>query len=87
MSLVGWSPCSPGTACPRCGTAGRVEVRQVLRAKPPGSHSLAGSQLKVSAVAGWEFRCLACGASGPAEPKETAEEQERLIRAAAEDIA
>lgn len=79
--LVDWSPCSARTACPACKVAGRMEVRQVLRAKPFNSVSLAGAQLKTEATVGWEYRCLACGDTGPAEPKESAEEQKRLLNA------
>jgi predicted RNA-binding Zn-ribbon protein involved in translation (DUF1610 family) len=57
------------TACPVCGVRNVVEVRRVLRAKPLGTFSLAGTQMKFSARDGWEYRCTNCGAQGPAEPK------------------
>jgi len=72
--LVDWSPYTGRTPCPRCGQSGRLEVRQVLRAKPLGTWSLAGAQLKFPASVGWEFRCGACGGTGPASPKETTDE-------------
>jgi len=35
--------------CPQCGGESTVEVERGLRARPLGSHSLAGAQMKVSA--------------------------------------
>lgn len=58
-----------GTACPACGVRDVIEVRRVLRAKPLGTFSLAGTQMKFSVVEDWEYRCTNCGAQGPAEPK------------------
>ena len=62
-----WVPAT--SPCPSCGETGSVSVREVLRAKPVGTFSLAGAQTKFSAVAGWEFRCTGCGVSGSAAPK------------------
>lgn len=64
--IVTWSPCR--ATCPACGEE-KLEVRQVLKAKPIGSFSLAGMQTKFPVSLGWEYRCTGCGATGPAEPK------------------
>ena len=49
-----------GTPCPLCGVAAlRVEER--LRAKPVGSFSLAGGQMKVVAERVLWLVCGACG--------------------------
>lgn len=63
----GWLLAS--TACPACHERYVVQVREVLAAKPLGTFSLAGSQMKFSAVRTWVYRCTACGTSGGAEPK------------------
>jgi ribosomal protein L37E len=61
----------------RCATCGAlVELRRYLQAKPLGTFSLSGSQLKVSAYERWEARCTACGFTGPATPHPN--KQERL---------
>lgn len=60
---------SATNACPVCGEAGGMEVCEVLQAKPLGSFSLSGSQMKVSAIRRWEYRCGKCQAHGPAAPK------------------
>jgi hypothetical protein len=60
-----WLPVS--SACPACGVRGVVRVREVMRVTGPAY--LAGARVKYSARPGWEFRCTACGAAGPAEPK------------------
>jgi len=57
------------TACPVCHERGQVSVRKVLRAKPVGSFSLAGAQMKFSAYDDLEYSCAGCGAKGPAEPR------------------
>lgn len=62
-----WVPAT--NACPDCAVTGALEVREVLRAKPVGTFSLAGNQMKFSARWGWEYRCGSCGASGEAAPK------------------
>jgi hypothetical protein len=46
--------------CPECGAAGTVVLRPVIVAKPLGTFSLAGAQMKVSAWRGWELACSAC---------------------------
>lgn len=46
--------------CPECGTVGTVALRPAMVAKPLGSFSLAGVQMKVSAWRGWELACSAC---------------------------
>lgn len=63
----GWLLAS--TACPVCSTRYVIQVRRVLRAKPLGTFSLSGTQMKVSVRDGWEYRCTACGAEGLAEPE------------------
>ncbi len=83
--LVDWSPCSARTTCPKCRTAGQMEVRQVMNLKPFTAQSLAGVQLKTTGKIGWVYRCLACGDTGPTEPKESPEEQERILNAGWED--
>jgi hypothetical protein len=62
-----WVPAT--NPCPECAEAGWMEVREVLVAKPLGTFSLSGTQMKVSASWGWEFRCGKCGATGSAAPK------------------
>lgn len=57
------------TACPVCGTRHAADVWRVLVAKPVGSFSLSGAQVKFSATGGWRYECTKCGATGPAEPK------------------
>lgn len=60
--------CEHDTACcPRCG--GKVELCRYLEAKPIGSFSLAGAQMKFSARELWKFRCNACGCNGRSELK------------------
>ena len=61
------------SACPACGQRGNVTIRRVLQAKPVGSFSLAGAQMKFSAIDALEARCGACGHKGPAAPKEPAD--------------
>jgi lysyl-tRNA synthetase class I len=63
--LADWSPCTAG--CPACHRE-TVEVRQVYRAKPIGTWSLAGVQAKFPVTLGWEYRCTSCGKTGAAEP-------------------
>lgn len=36
-------------ACPACSTVGSLQLKTMLLARPLGSHSLSGSQMKVSA--------------------------------------
>lgn len=64
------------TACPVCKTRDVVDVWQVLEAKPIGSFSLAGAQMKFSARSSWRYECTNCGATGSAEPKAATEETE-----------
>lgn len=61
-------PTPENTHCPTCGHLG-LELRPGLRARPLGSHSLAGSQMKVSArtVLRWHCTSADCDASGPAQ--------------------
>ena len=47
--------------CPRCSAQGTVSIRPALRAKPIGSFSLAGAQMKVSAHSGVVAGCSSCG--------------------------
>jgi hypothetical protein len=53
--------------CPEDGTA--VELRRRLVAKPLGTFSLAGHQLKFSAAETWDARCTSCAWTGPAALK------------------
>jgi hypothetical protein len=46
-------------ACPGCGTIGSLELKSRLHARPIGSFSLAGQQMKVSAVAVHVLACTA----------------------------
>jgi len=62
-----WVPAT--NPCPVCGEAGGMGVRERLVARPIGSFSLAGAQMKVSANWRWEYRCSLCDACGEAEPK------------------
>lgn len=66
-NLTAWLLAS--TPCPKCKVRYVVEVRPVLAAKPLGTFSLSGAQMKVSARDTWEYRCTNCGATGEAEPK------------------
>lgn len=86
-NLVTWSPYRGSTPCPKCRQTGSLEVRQVLQAKDIGTFSLSGAQMKVPAVMAWQYRCTACGAQGDAEPKESPEQQERILRKAREHTA
>ncbi len=52
--------------CPHCGVRGREDpeafkVYPVLVAKPLGTHSLAGAQMKVSVVSMLRLKCRRCG--------------------------
>lgn len=52
--------------CPECGVSSRVDpaamvIEDCLVAKPIGSFSLAGAQMKVSAHAMLRLRCVRCG--------------------------
>lgn len=55
--------------CPSCRAEWVVDVRQVLRTKPPGTFSLAGVQAKAPARIVWVYKCSACGTQGDAEPR------------------
>lgn len=46
--------------CPQCGSRDAISLRPVLVAKPVGSFSLAGAQMKVSAQTGAVVEC-GCG--------------------------
>lgn len=54
------------TACPACGVRYAVYVREVFTAKPIGSFSLAGAQMKFSAIRSLVYECSLCGDTGPA---------------------
>lgn len=85
-NLATWSPYHGSTSCPKCGQTGSLEVCQVLQARKIGTFSLAGAQMKVPARVVWQYRCTACGAQGEAEPKESPEEQARILREARGNI-
>jgi hypothetical protein len=53
--------------CPQDGSL--VQLRRRLKARPPGTFSLAGSQMKFSATEIWEARCTLCPWTGPAAPE------------------
>jgi hypothetical protein len=46
-------------ACPACH-AGPLQLTQTLAAKPIGTFSLAGAQMKVSAEQLWKLACPSC---------------------------
>ena len=51
----------PDVTCKYCGVTGQVRVEMRLVAKPAGTYSLAGAQMKVSATS-WPWAvCDACG--------------------------
>lgn len=52
--------------CPHCGEVG-FEVTWRLRARPIGSFSLAGSQMKVSAREVPHIKCRHCGVEATAQ--------------------
>ena len=60
------------SACPACGVRGSVELTVILQAKPVGTFSLAGQQMKFSAARATRYDCTACGATGMAQPKDPA---------------
>lgn len=47
--------------CPRCGVAGQLTIDVHWKARPIGSQSLAGMQLKTTATPTAELSCGACG--------------------------
>lgn len=49
--------------CPDCGATGSLTLSTALVAKPMGTWSLAGAQLKTSAREVAVLACSACGAS------------------------
>jgi hypothetical protein len=59
-----------GSACPACGVRGGVELTIILQARPAGTFSLAGQQMKFSALRAVRYDCKECGAAGLAEPKD-----------------
>lgn len=50
--------------CPSCGGQGTMTLVEKFVARPLGSHSLAGAQIKVSAVKAMVVSCSGCGKSG-----------------------
>jgi hypothetical protein len=52
--------------CPQCENVGTLYIGTVLQAKPIGSFSLAGNQMKVSANAVPGIRCSSCSFVKPA---------------------
>jgi predicted RNA-binding Zn-ribbon protein involved in translation (DUF1610 family) len=63
-----WLETGSRTSCPECGSP-RIRVRQVLEARPLGTFSLSGTQMKFPAAMAWVYGCPACGATGPAAPR------------------
>jgi hypothetical protein len=50
-----------GRTCPACGAGpGTLSITERMRAKPLGSHSLSGAQMKVSATLLPVLHCSAC---------------------------
>lgn len=70
-----WLDTGRHSRCPACKSVDGLKVRRILQAVPA---ALSGSQPKVAAREGWEYRCDACGASGEAQLK-TAEEQGKWV--------
>jgi rRNA maturation endonuclease Nob1 len=64
-----WLNTGSHSFCPACGSP-EVKVRQVFTAKPIGSFSLAGMQMKVTGTWAWQYRCFGCGDSGPCDIRE-----------------
>jgi DNA-directed RNA polymerase subunit RPC12/RpoP len=69
MTGDGWLKTGSHTRCPKCLSVDGLEVRRDFRAKPLGSFSIAGAQMKVVGGFAWQYRCTACGATGDAQPK------------------
>ncbi|ARD42503.1 hypothetical protein [Actinomyces gaoshouyii] len=57
----------PGT-CARCGIDGQLRIEYRMEAKPLGTFSLAGAQMKVAATRWPWMVCGACGATCRGEP-------------------
>lgn len=48
--------------CPRCKADDVMTLTREFHAVKPGTYSVAGHQMKVSAAEMWTARCSACGA-------------------------
>lgn len=48
--------------CPECG-GGRLNLERELVAKPIGTYSLAGQQMKLTTTTEWVARCGLCAAA------------------------
>ncbi len=57
--------------CPNCQATGTIVIDFELRARPIGSFSLAGAQMKVSAEQVAIAECTACGARTPGRLENT----------------
>lgn len=57
-----------GKSCPQCEAVGTLSVQWKLVARPLGSHSLAGAQVKLSARETPHLECSACEFSEAGEP-------------------
>ena len=57
------------TACPGCNTRFALLMRLGLAAKPLGTFSLSGTQMKVSARTAYLLRCTVCPWTGEGDPK------------------
>ncbi len=57
------------TACPTCRKRHVLDIKAILQARPLGTYSLAGAQVKVSAVMVWRAVCTTvdCGFTARAE--------------------
>jgi hypothetical protein len=61
-------PALTTVSCPQCEAVGTLSVEWKLVARPIGSHSLAGAQVKVSAQDTPHLVCSECGFSKAASP-------------------
>lgn len=59
------------TPCPRCGELS-LKIEWKLHAKPLGSFSVAGQQMKLVCQEWPYLVCKSCGVEAPAKAKETA---------------
>jgi hypothetical protein len=53
--------------CPTCRVRHVVDIEVVAEARPLGTFSLAGAQMKASMRYAFRYKCTACPANGPAE--------------------
>lgn len=58
-------PTAESSRCPVCGTVGTLSIKRMFRAKPLGTWSLSGAQMKLT---GWFFPLLVCSGCGLGVP-------------------